>query len=89
MSRELPSTCRWCERQFAGNRKFCSEECRHQASLEMTASDPTPEEIREMCRQIREAGGETWERTHTCYPVQPVQIRRVYAREPLLAGLAD
>lgn len=36
--------------------------------------DPSPEEIREMCRQIREAGGEAWERSHTCYTPQPVLV---------------
>lgn len=50
-------------------------------------SDPTPEEIREMCRQIREAGGTAWERTHTCYPVQPVQIRTVAAHDYALTSL--
>lgn len=88
MSRELPSTCRWCECQFAGNRKFCSDECR-EAAQESQNSDPTPEEIREMCRQIREAGGAAWERTHTCYPMERVQIRTVATRQYCLAGMED
>jgi hypothetical protein len=86
MSRELPSTCRWCNRQFAGNRKYCSDECR-ELDQENLASDPTPEEIREMCRQIREAGGKAWERTHTCYPVQPVLVRTVAAHDSCLARM--
>ncbi|MBI3864239.1 MAG: hypothetical protein HY290_20335 [Planctomycetia bacterium] len=88
MSRELPSKCRWCDRQFAGNRKFCSAECRL-ASQERQSSDPSPQEIREMCCQIREAGGDAWERTHTCYSLQPVQIRTVAASHCCLVALSD
>ncbi|MBS0260568.1 MAG: hypothetical protein JSS02_01325 [Planctomycetes bacterium] len=76
MSRALPSRCRWCDCSFAGNRKYCSERCR-QLDEKQQAADPTPEQIREMCQRIREAGGQAWERSHTCYPETPVEIRRV------------
>jgi len=80
MSRELSGKCRKCGCRFSGNRKFCSSECRL-AAQESRTSDPTPEEIRAMCSRIREEGGESWERTHTCYPRQPVQIRTVTASQ--------
>ncbi len=89
MSRQLPGTCRQCKHKFAGNRKYCSDECRELAALEMTDRDPSPEEILEMCRMLREAGGEAWERSHTCYPVQSVQVRTAYVHERYLAGMAD
>lgn len=66
--------CRWCERPlYRRNRKFCSDECREFASG-CKESDPTPEEIREMCRQIREEGGEEWERSRSCYSSEPVTV---------------
>ena len=39
--------------------------------------DPTPEEIREMCRQIREAGGQAWERARWCYRSPSVSVPTV------------
>jgi hypothetical protein len=89
MSRELPSTCRWCDRRFAGNRKYCSQECRTAAASEIQPSDPSPEEIRAICRRIHEAGGPAWERNHTCYPVQRVQIRVVKASRCNLVAALD
>ena len=86
MSRQLPGTCRWCDRQFAGNRKYCCKECRL-AAQENQVADPTPDEIREMCIRIREEGGEAWERSHTCYPLQPVHTRVVAAARYSLAAV--
>ena len=73
MSQILRKSCRWCQQTFAGGRKYCSRECRRLAQ-ESRISDPTPEQIREICRQIREEGGAAWERSHTCYAPQPVRV---------------
>jgi hypothetical protein len=86
MSRELPSMCRRCERRFAGNRKYCSQECREAAQHDIHPSDPSPEEIRRMCCRMREAGGPAWERSHTSYPIEPVRVRVVSARQCCLAS---
>lgn len=87
MHNRLTRICQWCERPFFGNRKFCSSECRHEA-LESKTTDPTPEEIRDMCRLIREEGGPAWERSRSCYLPEPVRMRVVAARHYCLS-LAD
>lgn len=85
MSDQLTAICQWCEQPFIGNRKFCSRKCRHQAQGRQ-AADPTPEEIREMCRRIRYEGGAAWERNRCCYPPQPVQMRVVSTSSVVARG---
>jgi hypothetical protein len=64
--------CHWCEAPLdGGNRKYCSDDCRLQAQ-EKDRWNPTPDEIRAICRQIQREGGEQWKRNRTCYPPQPV-----------------
>lgn len=87
MNNRLSRICPWCEQPFIGNRKFCSSECRHEA-LEGKTPDPTPEEIRDLCRLIREEGGPVWERRHSCYTPEPVRTRVVAARRFCVA-IAD
>ena len=86
MSRDLRSLCRWCRGQFSGNRKFCTAECRR-AAQENRTSDPSEEEIRQMCGRIREEGGEAWERSHTCYAPQPYFVPVVAVSRVCSVGL--
>jgi hypothetical protein len=79
-------TCHWCHGPVSGNRKFCCRECRNSAQ-ESKVPDPTLEEIREMCCRIREEGGEAWERSHTCYTPQRVQVPVVTVRRCCLSGV--
>lgn len=74
MPRSERPLCAWCQRvRCEKGRKFCSDECRQLARQGQEVS-PSPEEIARMCRQIREEGGEEWERNRTCYPPRSVEI---------------
>lgn len=66
--------CHWCEAPLDGsNRKYCNNDCRLQARQEDQRA-PTPEDIRAVCRQIQQEGGEAWRRSRTCYPPEPVTV---------------
>jgi hypothetical protein len=66
--------CAYCKKvRCEKGRKFCGELCRQMARQSQEVS-PTPEEIARICREIREAGGDQWEQTRTCYPPQHVEI---------------
>lgn len=66
--------CHWCEAPLDGkNRKYCNDDCRSQA-YQQGQWNPTPDEIRAICRQIQEEGGEQWKRNRSCYPADPVTV---------------
>lgn len=77
--RDPSRICNWCDGPIERpGRKYCSPECLHKARLrEVEDYAPTPEEIREMCRQIREEGGKSWERSRACFHSARVETRTV------------